>query len=710
MDKPIIVCGRQFNPELLLHLQQLTMPEPRPSKNSLAREVCGHLAWFSSDGKPAISSAKVAIRKLHKLGLLHCPPITKSHTAAHRLHRSQQNLPALGKVPARVDQVKGLHLHLIVGQQDAFHEVWNDLIIDQHPCASAPLVGPQLRYLIGSDHGWLGALSFSPAAFVLGARDEWIGWSTRARLSNINRVVNLSRLLIRTEVKCANLATKVLSLALNRLPQDWQERYHLRPVLVETFVDRTQFKGRSLSAANWLRIGVSSGRGRLGPQEPSTSIKDIWVVELQGQARKLLQQEAPLPLTPQPLLQSLARADWCAHELADLDLGDQRLERRACKILHARWAQPQATFYGTFASWSPAKAAYGFIEHRKAPISLPGLLSGHSQATQARMAAEPWVLLPQDTTTLNYTGLSQTTGLGPMGEEKGQGLWLHSLLAVRPDGIPLGVLAAHCWARPHEAPKPNDRKRNAKSIHEKESFRWLEAFKTAAAAARRMPQTQLVVMTDREGDLYELHDAVQIGPDNLHTLIRAQHDRNLQCHQKLWNFMASQPLGQERTLEVPRRLGCSKRTATVQVRWAPITIQCPAVSGKNGRPPLSLWAIWVSEINAPKGVEPIDWMLLTDISIETAEQAWEKVQWYRCRWGIEEWHRALKSGCSVERREFKTAEHLQRVLAFDLIIAWRILACVKLGRILPQLPATVLYSEDELDVLWHAVKKKHSQA
>ena len=85
------------------------------------------------------------------------------------------------------------------------------------------------------------------------------------------------------------------------------------------------------------------------------------------------------------------------------------------------------------------------------------------------------------------------------------------------------------------------------------------------------------------------------------------------------------------------------------------------------------------------------------------------MQWYCRRWGIEEWHRALKSGCGVEQREFKTAEHLQRVLAFDLIVAWRVLACVKLGRVLPQLPATVLYLPEELEVLQAALKKTPAQ-
>ena len=99
-------------------------------------------------------------------------------------------------------------------------------------------------------------------------------------------------------------------------------------------------------------------------------------------------------------------------------------------------------------------------------------------------------------------------------------------------------------------------------------------------------------------------------------------------------------------------------------------------------------------------------MLLSDLPVRTASEAWEKVQWYRVRWGIEEWHRVLKTGCNAEGREFKTAEHLQSVLAFDLIVAWRVLACLKLGRTMPQLSASVIYTEEELAVLSAASKKK----
>lgn len=701
MQDPVLICGREFRPQIIEHLTRLSRQQPEPSVNTLARETCSLLAWYGRDGRPALSSAKVALRKLQKRGVL--PARQVRSKAPHRLRTSGMPLPPVVSVPKRVDQLQGLHLHLISGPDDPLHLLWNDLIILQHPCADAPLVGTQLRYLVGSDHGWLGAMGFGSAAFVLAARDQWIGWSPAARLGHLPEVVGLSRLLIRNEVHCTNLASKVLSLALARLPQDWQDCYGVTPQLVETYVDRSRFTGLCFGAANWMRVGVSTGRGRLGPKTAVKSLKDVWVFPLNPRARQKLQAEVPRPLTPQPLIESLEQEDWCAYEMKGLDLGDQRHNQRAVKILEARWEQPQASFYGSFSSWTPAKAAYGLIEHKNPQISFASLLEPHVQATQARMAAEKLVLLPQDTTGLNYSTLKQTSGLGPLGEDKGQGLWLHTMLTFRPDGVSLGVLDAKCWARPPA--KPGGRGRNAKSIDEKESVRWIEGFQKAATAARRMPQTQLVVITDREGDLFELHEAVQFGPDNLHILIRAQHDRNLECHQKLWAFMGSQPVGETRNLELPRRRGQPARKARVQFRWSRITIEAPKVGCKKGWPPLSLWAVWVHEPQPPAGVEAVDWMLLTDIPIASAQEAWEKVQWYCRRWGIEEWHRALKNGCGVERREFKTDEHLKRVLALDIIVAWRVLTCVKLGRALPQLPASVLYSQEELEVLLAAVKK-----
>jgi hypothetical protein len=708
MDKPIVLCGQTFTPELVEHLTGLLTQSPNLSRNALAREVCVHLNWRSPNGRLCTASAKVALRKLDKRGLLSLPPAKAKRKSPHRLRPSGQALPPLLHVPGQVGQVRGLRLYLLGGHEDPLHSLWNDLMIQQHPCGDAPLVGAQLRYLIGSEHGWLGALGFGPAAFVLGARDQWIGWSTTARLRNLNQVLGLSRVLIRQEVRCANLLSKVLKLALARLPSDWEARYGVRPLLVETFVERQRYTGQSLSAANWSRIGASTGRGRLGPAQPQRSLKDIWVYPLERQARQKLQRQPAAVVKACSLLESLSGSDWCARELETLDLGDARLNRRAVAILEARLAQPEATFFGSFSDWAQAKGAYSLIEQSRADVNFERLLAPHREATLARMAAETVVLLPQDTTTLNYTGLRQTSGLGPLGENKARGLWMHSTLAFRQDGVPLGVLDAQIWARPEERVE-EVRGRNAKSVDEKESGRWLQALGQAAEAARRLPHVQLISITDREGDTYEMHDQVQQAPPNLHTLIRAQHDRQLQSHQKLWDFMASQP-SKKRRLRVPRHKGQPARTATVQIHWGCPVLEAPATGAKKSWPSLKLSAIWVHEINPPPGVEPLDWMLLTDLPVTNAAQAWEKVLWYCRRWGIEEWHRVLKSGCGAERREFKTAEHLQRVLLFDMIVAWRVLALTKIGRVLPQLPAAALYSEVELEVLWRGVKKNGTRA
>ena len=196
----------------------------------------------------------MALSKLERRGHLALPAGKSRARRRHRLRASGQPLPPVGAVPRRVEQVRGLHLHLLSGCEDPRHGLWNDLMIQQHPCGDAPLVGAQLRYLIGSEHGWLGALGFGPAAFVLGARDGGIGWSTRARLRHLPEVVGLSRLLIRQEVRCANLVSKVWSRVAARLAEDWFRRYGGRPLLVETFVDRTRFLGRSFAAAHLERV------------------------------------------------------------------------------------------------------------------------------------------------------------------------------------------------------------------------------------------------------------------------------------------------------------------------------------------------------------------------------------------------------------------------------------------------------------------------
>src|ERR1039458_8199873 len=315
MNKPLVLGGRIFTPQFIEQLNLLQQQDPRPGNNEVAGIVCQRLAWYSPSGRPALSSAKVALRKLIRRGLLQgVESKTPRPRRSHRLQASGELLTPVCQVPARVDGVRGLHLYLLSGHEDPLHGLWNDMMIQQHPCGDAPLVGPQLRFLIGSEHGWLGALGFASAAFVLSARDTWVGWSSAARLGHLPQVIGLSRFLIRQEVRCSHLASKVLSMVLKRLAKDWLDRYQVEPLLVETFVDRSCFTGRCFAAANWRRIGNSKGQGRLGEVAATRSLKDIWVYPLQPKARRLLQEETPPRLTPVPLLESLAHEQWCAVE------------------------------------------------------------------------------------------------------------------------------------------------------------------------------------------------------------------------------------------------------------------------------------------------------------------------------------------------------------------------------------------------------------
>lgn len=696
--KTLRVGGQILGVEFLEELKHFCEQEPSPSRTRVARHVCQELNWRGREDEPKLHRARDLLRRLDRAGHVKLPPARGPRAGQpRRLASCGEPLPALGPVPGRVDEVEGLYLYRIEGWEDPLSPLWNEIIVQQHPLKDAPLVGCQMRYLMGSAHGWLGAIGFGPPAWHLGPRDLWIGWSSRARRANLQSVIGLSRLLIRQEVRCSNLASKVMALALKRVGADWQERYGHTPLLVESFIDRHQFTGQSYRAANWQLIGTSQGRGRKGPQEANLhKAKDIYVYALDGRAREQLQREPVERIPARAWREELESADWAEAEMAGLDLGDQRLEARAVKVLQGRWDHPEKSYAQSFGGWSQVQGAYRLVTHACGQIDLDALLAGHKARTAERMAAEPLVLLAQDTTSLNYSGLKQTEGLGPINHEGSLGLHLHSTLVMDRAGVPLGVVDAQCWGR---EPQEEGVGRNAKSLDQKESARWVKSLNRAADLARRMPQTTVVEMGDRESDIYELFDQALIGPENLHVVVRAQHNRALEPQARLWEHMGRQPVRGHLHLRVPRRAGRRARQAMLEVRWGEVTICASDVRLKRHWPGLKLHAVWVREVDPPEGEEPLEWMLLTDLPVSHWEQAVEKVQWYCLRWRIEEWHRVLKTGCRVEKREFGTALNLRRALAFDLIVAWRTLMLTKMNRENPNLPATTVFSEEELTIL-----------
>jgi hypothetical protein len=700
----IRISGRWIDQQILERLSRRSQGPTPPRRSEVIAEFCRAAGWHDARGRICVSSASVALRRLERSGLVQLPPVPARRKAAKSrgLRDDGEALPVLPKLPCEGGAIAGLRLRLIKDEHDPFHALWNRLIVREHPQGRSPLVGAQLRYIVECDAGVVGAFGFGPPAFHLECRDQWIGWSGQARQQNRGKVIGLSRFLIRSGLHVRNLASQCYGVVLRQVAVDWQTRYGVKPVLVETYVDRVRHQGRSLAAANWRRLGQSKGRGRDdGKREQSKSLKDVWVYELNPKARVQLQNCAVEVLAPRSVFAPALKENWAEEEMAGVALGDKRLNERAARILSHRWARPNSSFYRSFEAASEAKGAYQLLENGRWEISLASLLAPHRQQTARRMAAEKVVLLAQDTTALSYASLLQTTGLGPIGEGATRGLLLHSLQAFRLDGIPLGTAWAEVWARP---PESDTATRNQQSCDEKESGRWIRALQAGRERAQQMPQTQVLVCGDRESDIYELYDQMQAAPKNLHVLVRGQHDRCLEDGTRLMGSLEALPVGGILKVEVPRREGRPARTASLELRWKEVEIRPPAVALKKSWPTLKIYAVLAREVGAPTGTEAIEWLLLTTWPVTTSKMAGRLVRWYALRWGIECWHQVLKVVCKVESRQMKSAQALERALALDMIIASRMLLLTRLGKEHPDLPAELFYTADELEIL--EVKKK----
>jgi hypothetical protein len=698
------VSGRWIDQAVLDRLSRRSQGPTPPGRTQLTKDFCRAVDWHDAKGRPCVSSASVALKRLERQGRVQLPPraLRRRGSVARGLSDDGLLLPPVPKLPSQGGRIAGLRLRLIVDADDPAHAIWNRLIVREHPLGRRPLVGAQLRYLIEGDAGTIGAFGFGPPAYHLECRDQWVGWSPPARKKNLGQVIGLSRFLIRPPLRVRNLASQCYGLVLRQVAGDWFKRYGVEPVLVETYVDRVRHDGRSLAAANWRRLGQSKCRGRDDRQRKGgLSAKDVWVYELHPRARARLQ-DLPLErLAPRSVFAPALKADWAQEEMAGVSLGDERLNARAARMLGERWARPTQSFNRSFGALKEAKGAYQLLENPRPEISLQSLLAPHQQQTARRMAAETVVLLAQDTTALSYNTLHQTTGLGSIGEAHSRGLFVHSLQAFRLDGIPLGTAWVETWARP---PESDTARRNEQSVDEKESGRWIRAFQAAGQLARQMPQAQVVGCGDRESDLYELYDQMPAAPKNLHLLVRAQHDRNLVDGTSLRECLGPETVGGTMTAEVPRREGRPARTATLELRWKQVELKPPAVARKKSWPSLKLYTLRAREVGTPEGQETIEWQLLTTWPITSLRMARRIVKWYALRWGIECWHKVLKGVCRVENRQMKSVQALERALAFDVIVAFRALLLNRLGKDHPNLPADLFYSPDELAVL--EVKKK----
>jgi hypothetical protein len=413
-----------------------------------------------------------------------------------------------------------------------------------------------------------------------------------------------------------------------------------------------------------------------------------------------------------------------ADELAGIDLGDQRRNRRICDILGRLMESPSVSLTAAMHGWAEMMAAYRLIHHPQ--CTAPAILGAHQQAVLARVREQARVLLIQDTTELDYTTKTRQQGRGPLSTEDRQGYFLHTQWAVSDQRLPLGAWDCQSYARPPKVGVAGARK--AKPIEEKESFRWLEGYRHACKLATQAPQTQIISCSDREGDIYEVYaewqQRRQQGLPAAQWLIRCNQNRALLATDdpikalgpaaKLVEEVLANPVVGGIFFEVPtkkqfklikgsnHRIVRQARRVRQEIRYRRIRLRPPYRPGHK-LPGVDIWVVMATELDPPPGQDPIDWVILTSLPVAGLQDAIQVLQLYLVRWEIEVFHRVLKSGCKVEQLQFKTSERIHPLLALYVIVAWRILYLVKLGRECPDLPCDVVFAQEE----WQSICRIH---
>jgi hypothetical protein len=391
-----------------------------------------------------------------------------------------------------------------------------------------------------------------------------------------------------------------------------------------------------------------------------------------------------------------------AAELGTIDLGDQRLNRRAQRLAQQLGEKPTLSIPAACGGWGETRAAYRLFDHPE--VSAARVLAPHRACTEERLRAYPRVLCIQDTTELDYTTKKGIAGLGPLNYETRWGIYLHPTLALTPERVPLGLLAAHTWVR--EPGSLGEEKDPNRPLEAKESLRWVDGFARVNALAETLSDTRLTYIADREGDLYDLFVEAPCPEHGADWLVRVQHaDRLLADGRKLRAVIDAAPVLTEISFERPASHGRRARTVHQQIKAVRITLKPPARPDRT-LAEVTVTALLATEAQPPANEDPLDWLLLTNLPVETAEQAVEKLSWYLCRWQIEVYFKVLKSGCRVEQLQLETRERLEPALAVYMIIAWRVLFLTMLGRDCPEMPCDTVFADEEWKAVYLVTQRK----
>ncbi len=403
---------------------------------------------------------------------------------------------------------------------------------------------------------------------------------------------------------------------------------------------------------------------------------------------------------------------WIEVEMETIDLGDHRLNRRSLSILEGLGLAPGRTIPQAFQAWNEIKATYNFFNNDL--VSEEKILAPHLEKTIERLKEYPVVLLTSDTTDINYTTKSVMKNKERL-DNKQNGIWLHATIAVTPERLNLGLIQANFWHRKCEVAEKDSASRTARDktpIEKKESYRWLESYQKACEIAKELPETQIINITDREADIiefFELAKSENDGNGGANFIIRSQYDRLIETKdaetdkatKKLWKKLKMADSLGELEFTISTRGDRKARKVKQQLKAVSATL-----TPKNKEKSIVVNAIMAIEEKPPEGEDPIVWIFITDLQIKTFEDVCKIIEYYLCRWQIELFFKVLKSGCKVEERQLQTAERVKNLIAIFLVLSWRVMFTMMLGRIFGEMSCADLFDEAEWKSVCKIVNRK----
>lgn len=416
--------------------------------------------------------------------------------------------------------------------------------------------------------------------------------------------------------------------------------------------------------------------------------------------------------------------EWAQLEFGECRVGDRRLNRRLVQVAARIAADPSASTPDQMQWWAESKGAYRLMDNDN--LSFAEIVRPHCQATRSLRTEAGLSLMIHDTTELTFTSAHKPKeGLGITGSGLNQGFHLHSALRMSANSTEIFGLAGQLLYAQQKVVVPAGKKRQS-ALEAKSRPRASEVWPQLIAMVGAPPVGERYIhICDRGADNYEVYSQAQLLQTDWIVRASALH-RKLRriSHEEPENQLAGEQINVRALLdseqfqgsyplEIPARPGRPPRQAVLEVRWTsawmPRPEPCSPWAKEHCPPAVKQQIVEISELSPPRGVTPLHWVLYTSLPVSTLAEAQQVAAWYARRPVIEDYHKALKTGCHIEERQYQTGDRLARITGILSVTAIRLLRMKTVAVLAPEKPATEVAPQEWVDALYEHRTAEHPQ-